>query len=98
MAFSSISTSRKPTFMERLIKERQVNIAVFSVHLTRHKPRQSEVCIGCYDTSKYIGDISWNPVVSQTYWSLLLDNIQVGGVNTSLRTVTAVRPKRFPSV
>lgn len=92
MAFSSISASRQPTFMERLIQERQVNIAAFSVHLTRHQPRLSEVCIGCYDQSKYIGAIFWNPVVSQTYWSLSLNNIQVAGVNTSPRIVTAVCP------
>lgn len=93
MAFSSISASRRPTFMERLIQERQVNIAAFSVHLTRHQPRLSEVCIGCYDQSKYIGAIFWNPVVSQTYWSLSLNNIQVAGVNTSPRIVTAVCPR-----
>ena len=78
--------------MERLIQERKVNVAAFGVHLTRHQPRQSEVCIGCYDPSKYNGAITWNVVTSQSYWSIALDNIKVNGVNASPRIVTAVRP------
>ncbi|KAF8585975.1 acid protease [Ramaria rubella] len=89
MAFSSISATHEATFMERLIKEKQVNVAAFGVHLTRHKPKGSAVCIGCYDPSKYTGAISWNPVTSQTYWSIALNNVLVNGVGTSSRQYTA---------
>nr|XP_031860383.1 uncharacterized protein CI109_004273 [Kwoniella shandongensis]KAA5527455.1 hypothetical protein CI109_004273 [Kwoniella shandongensis] len=70
MAFSSISSSGKPTYFENLISTKSVPSPLFSFHLTRRQPTGSQLCIGCTDSSKYTGAINWIPVISQTYWSV----------------------------
>lgn len=34
-----------------------------------------QLCLGCYDSSKFSGGITWVPVVSQTYWSVSMTGI-----------------------
>jgi hypothetical protein len=43
LSFSSIATSRKPTFFENLIMQEKVEAPFFSVHLTRGKASGSKV-------------------------------------------------------
>ena len=43
LAFSSIAASGRPTFIERLIRDKQLAAPIFSVHLTRGKEEGSEV-------------------------------------------------------
>lgn len=40
---------------------------------------QSELVFGSYDTSKFVGDINWHPVVDKLFWSLKLDDIKLNG-------------------
>ncbi|KII92250.1 hypothetical protein PLICRDRAFT_154633 [Plicaturopsis crispa FD-325 SS-3] len=65
MAFGAIATSKKPTFFENLMSAKLVNAPLFSVHLTRGQKTGSEVCFGCYDTTKTTGTIAWVPVKSK---------------------------------
>ncbi|WWC91973.1 uncharacterized protein L201_006926 [Kwoniella dendrophila CBS 6074] len=72
MAFSSISSSGKSTYFENLISTKSVSSSLFGFHLTRRQAQGSQLCIGCYDSSKFTGSISWIPIISQTYWSVSL--------------------------
>lgn len=79
MAFSTIASSNKPTFFENLINQRKLAAPIFSVFLTRGQARGSEVCLGCYDSSKARGSVSWVPVTSRTYWAVSMPGTFVNG-------------------
>ncbi|KZT66403.1 acid protease [Daedalea quercina L-15889] len=72
LAFGSIAQSKRPTFFENLMTSKQLASGAFAVHLQRGQVDGSEVCFGCFDTTKAVGPITWSPVVSRTYWSLEL--------------------------
>ncbi|KZV92706.1 acid protease [Exidia glandulosa HHB12029] len=72
MAFSSIATSRKPTWFENIIMTSPKTSPLFSVFLTRGTARGSEACFGCYDKTKARSPITWLPVVSKTYWAVAM--------------------------
>ncbi|WRT69985.1 uncharacterized protein IL334_006978 [Kwoniella shivajii] len=81
MAFSSISSSGKPTYFENLISNKAVSSPLFGFHMTRRQAQGSQLCIGCYDSSKFTGSISWVPVISQTYWSVSMTSFSTNGGN-----------------
>lgn len=41
---------------------------------------QSELSFGAYDEAKFVGSITWHPVVDQLFWSIALDDIKYNGV------------------
>lgn len=65
LAFGSIAQSKQPTFFENLMTTRQVASGAFAVHLQREQPQGGEVCFGCFDTTKAMTPITWNPLVSR---------------------------------
>ncbi|KAF4598292.1 hypothetical protein EYR38_006688 [Pleurotus pulmonarius] len=89
LAFSSISTSRQPTFFENLIMQKSVAAPLFSVHLARQQATGSEVCFGCVDQSKTTGSITWVPVTSRTYWTIAMSGFAVGEKTTEVEDVVA---------
>lgn len=86
MAFSSIASSGKPTLFENLLAANKVASPIFSVHLTRHQARGSQLCLGCYDSSKVTGPVSWVPVTSKTYWAVSMPGITVNGNAVQMST------------
>ncbi|ORX40467.1 aspartic peptidase domain-containing protein [Kockovaella imperatae] len=84
MAFSSISSSGEQTFFENLISNNAVSSPMFGFHLTRKQASGSTLCLGCVDTSKYNGAISWVPVISKTYWSVGLSGMSALGEGNAL--------------
>ncbi|CCM05069.1 uncharacterized protein FIBRA_07275 [Fibroporia radiculosa] len=78
LAFGSIAQSKRPTFFENLMVSKQVTAGAFAIHLARGQSTGSEVCFGCFDTTKAIGPITWHPVISRTYWTIRLDGISSG--------------------
>ncbi|WWC72253.1 uncharacterized protein I206_106215 [Kwoniella pini CBS 10737] len=79
MAFSSISSSGKSTYFENLINNNNVNSPLFGFHLIRRQSQGSQLCIGCYDSSKFQGSINWIPIISQTYWSVSMTSFSTNG-------------------
>ncbi|KAG8991856.1 hypothetical protein FRB94_012210 [Tulasnella sp. JGI-2019a] len=90
MAFSSIASSGQPTFFENLISTNKIAAPLFSVHLTRTQSRGSQLCLGCFDSSKAKGAVTWVPVTSMTYWAVSMPGVMVNGqVAMSSGPVTA---------
>ncbi|RDB16661.1 Cathepsin E [Hypsizygus marmoreus] len=82
VAFSSIATSKQPTFPENLIMGGKIS-PYFSVYLTRKQAAGSILCLGCVDTSKMIGAINYFPVKTKTYWTLAMQGMAVDKTLTS---------------
>ncbi|GAA5899177.1 hypothetical protein JCM8208_003026 [Rhodotorula glutinis] len=88
MAFSTIATSGAPTFLENLITADSISQPQVGFYLQRAKDltKQSrgtigggEMCVGCADSSKYTGQLSWNAVTAQSYWEVESDGVAVDG-------------------
>ncbi|TFY72126.1 hypothetical protein EVG20_g882 [Dentipellis fragilis] len=90
MAFGTIAQSRHPTFFENLIQARRLATPLFSVHLARNQATGSEICFGCYDSSKTAGGITWVPVKSKTYWSVGMDAVVVNKHAASTNIYAAI--------
>ncbi|CAA7259283.1 unnamed protein product [Cyclocybe aegerita] len=89
LAFSTIASSKQPTFFENLIREKQLAAPIFSVHLARNQETGSEVCFGCLDKGKTTGPVSMVPVMSKTYWAVRLDSISVNSTTAPAGDVIA---------
>ncbi|KAG8934118.1 hypothetical protein FRC01_005017 [Tulasnella sp. 417] len=90
MAFSTIATSGQPTFFENLLNSNKLAAPIFSIYLTRHRSSGSSLCLGCYDSSKAVGPITWVPVTSMTYWAVSMPSARINGKAVDMSTsVTA---------
>ncbi|TDL26248.1 acid protease [Rickenella mellea] len=89
LAFGTIASSKKPTFFENLLAERRIAAPFFSVHLTRNQEKGSEVCFGCYDASKAMGPVTWIPVKSKTYWSVVMDSLNLNKTRSTPSNIIA---------
>lgn len=83
MAFGSIAETGRPTFFENLLAGKKLAQSIFSVHLTRTRETGSQVCFGCYDATKAVGPVRWNPVISRVSGRRLLWRRKVVGVGGS---------------
>lgn len=90
MAFGTIAQSRRSTFFESLIAQRKVPAPLFSVHLSRHQESGSSVCIGCVDSSRTTGPVTWLPVVSRSYWTVSMDGLWVNDARTPTKLTAAI--------
>lgn len=97
MAFSSISSSGKPTYFENLMSNKAVAAPYFGFHLARRQSSGSQLCIGCYDSTKFTSSINWVPVISQSYWSVSMTGFSANSnkqnaLNSSLIGVSLPSP------
>ncbi|KAI0820010.1 acid protease [Trametes gibbosa] len=92
LAFGSIAqaSNSSNTFFENLLEQKALAASVFSVHLTRGVEKGSEVCFGCYDPTKARGPITWNRVVSRTYWSIPMNGTAVNGTQSPANLIAAI--------
>lgn len=64
LAFQDIAQTGQPTFFENLVEKNRIP-PLFSVHLTRRQKSGSELCFGCSDETKTIGNTVWVPLLSR---------------------------------
>jgi len=64
LAFRDIAQTGQPTFFENLVEKKRIS-PLFSVHLTRRQKDGSELCFGCSDETKTVGDTVWVPLLSR---------------------------------
>ncbi|GAA5880129.1 hypothetical protein JCM3774_004158 [Rhodotorula dairenensis] len=92
LGFGTISASGYAPWFERLIESGQLAEQYFAMYFVRAADvttraegslSGAQLCIGCIDSSKYTGDISWNPVLSEGFWSIQMDGIEVNGTMVS---------------
>ncbi|KAJ7647390.1 aspartic peptidase domain-containing protein [Roridomyces roridus] len=77
MAFSSVAQSGERTFFENLLYNNMLPARIFSVYLARNQEDGSELCFGCFDTTKALGAVRWVKLLSKTYWSVPMNRISV---------------------
>ena len=70
----------RPLF-DTMIDEQLLEENVFAFYMSLNEDEESELTFGWYDTSKYIGELSWYPVINKFFWTVQLDDIKVTFTN-----------------
>jgi len=79
MAFQSISVDNVPTVFQNMYAQKLVPGNLFSFYLPSMDSVLGELTLGGYDKSKFTGDLTWVPLVSDTYWEIKLSSLSVNG-------------------
>lgn len=82
LAWPSLSVDGIPTFFEQLISKGLVNEHSFSFYLTEKSGDEgSTLILGGVDNKYYTGDITYHKLVSEDYWIIALDDLNVNGTS-----------------
>ncbi len=91
LAFGSIAASGRTPYFENLVNTNAVSSPLFSFQLLNKQPTGSQLCLGCFDSSRFSKDILWSPIVSQTYWSLSMTGLTADGSHNAIgKTIIGV--------
>lgn len=83
MAWPSISVDHVPPVFTSMMKQSLVSKGEFGVYLPSTSGSMGEMTLGGLDSSHYTGSLFYQPLSSETYWSIKLDDIQLGGSSVS---------------
>lgn len=79
LAYPQMANVGAPIF-DSMINQGLLTKNIFSFYMSTNEVDQSELLFGSYDQDKFVGDITWHPVVDKLFWSLKLDDIKYNGV------------------
>jgi hypothetical protein len=83
MAFPSISVDNVKPPVQNMLEQKIIDQGVFSFYLPSKDGSSGELDLGAIDKSKYTGELFYQPLSSQTYWEIALDDIKMGGSSVS---------------
>ncbi|OLY85509.1 Cathepsin E-B [Smittium mucronatum] len=78
LAYSSLSTSQKSPPMDKLLMSGAIKQKVFSFWFDKFSENGKvggELVLGGYNKDRFLGKISYAPVVTKKYWELSLSNV-----------------------
>ncbi|GAA6005637.1 hypothetical protein JCM11491_003709 [Sporobolomyces phaffii] len=79
LAFSSISKIDGPTFLDRLVQDKNLDKNLFGLYHSRGSAPGSQLTLGAIDASRYTGELTATPVVSHTHWTVQLNHATIDG-------------------
>jgi hypothetical protein len=79
MGWRSISVDGVPTVFEGLLAQRLIDQPVFSFYLSSTSGKDGELLLGGINPNHYTGPMTWVPLISETYWEVTLDSLQMAG-------------------
>jgi len=79
LAFRQISVDHLPTVFETMVQKGVVKEPIFSFYLCDSPDKVGEFILGGIDESKFVGELSYIPVTSETYWQSTIDSVDFGG-------------------
>lgn len=66
-------------FFDTMMREGLVDRNLFAFYMSMNPlVDDSELTFGSYDTNRYVGDMTWHPVIDKLFWSLNLTDIRIG--------------------
>jgi len=80
MGFPSISVGGVPTVFDILYQQKQIQEASFSFYLSKVAGSETgRLVLGGLNPSYFTGEVSYFPLISETYWVIGLDNFSING-------------------
>jgi len=86
LAFASISVDGIPTVYSNLEAQGLVESPQFAFYLSATDGSQGELTLGGYDQNHFSGELTWIPLISETYWEVQLDDLTLGGQSVTNAT------------
>ena len=79
MAFPILSVNSVPTPFENMVDQQLVDQGIFSFYLSNCRADDGELLLGGTNPDHYSGDITYVSLDQETYWHIVLDDVQVSG-------------------
>jgi hypothetical protein len=79
MAYQSISVDKIPTIFQNMLEQKVIDEPVFAFYLSDDTTKLGELDFGGTDPQHYSGDLTYVPVISQTYWTIGMDDFKING-------------------
>lgn len=54
-----------------------MSMNVFAFYMSMNDDEQSELIFGWIDSSRFVGEMKWYPVINKLFWSIELDDVKV---------------------
>lgn len=89
LGFPDNAVSQQTPFFNNLAEQGKLASNLFSFFMTRNNQSGSELCLGCMDTSKFTGEMSFFPLDpsatngTQLFWNIASDGVSVNGAAPS---------------
>ena len=90
MAYSSISVNKNPTIFEAAYNQGLVSSKTFAFYLGNSDSDYGELVLGGYDEAHFTGEITWVPLIAETYWEILLEGVTVDSTSYESSGVKAI--------
>lgn len=82
LAYPTMADSNVVPFFDSMIKEGILAKNLFAFHMSMNPDEEdSELIFGDIDHERYVGDITWHPVVDKLFWSVRLDDVRIDTKN-----------------
>ena len=84
MAYPSISADSVTPMFDLMMQQKAVESGVFHFYLSKDDGSQDSVMLlGGYDEKYFGSPLMWHPVVWETYWTVQIQDMGVGGQSTN---------------
>lgn len=81
LGFDSISVNHVPPVFQNMVTQGVVDEPVFSFYLTSTEGQDGEMVIGGIDHDHFHGNLTYVPLISESYWAIELDHMKINGKN-----------------
>jgi hypothetical protein len=81
MAFPILSVNGVPTPFENIVDQGLVDQGIFSFYLSNCRADAGELLLGGTNPDHYTGDITYVNLDQETYWHIVLDDVQISGTS-----------------
>jgi len=89
LAWKSISVDGIEPIFNQMINNKLVDKPVFSFYLTSTSGQDGEMTLGGINSEKYIGELFYVPLSSETYWAINMNGLTMNGEQV-ISTKTAI--------
>merc|ERR1719265_1339158 len=79
LGFKSISEYQIPTPFEMMVSQKLIDEPVFAFYLQGDASKAGELTFGGVDSSKFDGELTYVPLINETYWQVALEGMTYGG-------------------
>ncbi len=77
LAYPAMADGGSTPLFDTMIDQNLLNMNVFAFYMSLNEYDNSELIFGWIDSTRYVDELKWYPVVNQYFWSIGLTDIKV---------------------
>ncbi|CAL8469579.1 g9120 [Coccomyxa elongata] len=92
LGFPQISNLRTTPAFFNMLSDGQLDQPVFTLYLNPDVTKEpaGELAFGTIDATRYVGKLTYTPVVEKKYWTVALSGVQISGTDVSVAATRVV--------